>query len=98
MSPRGIGIVLLFLGSELVGFGLGEWFYSLFAKAVPPAVASNFNQGAAHLAFLLYGAASGIVIFVWSLLALSLARFFGPPRLVKAHPAAPGPEPQPPAR
>ena len=105
MSPRGVGIVLLFLGSELVGFGLGEWFYGLFVKAVPPAVTSSFNSGAAHLAFLLYGGVSGAVIFVWSLLALALARLFGPRRPVRMQAAAPGAgaagpgsEPTPPAR
>jgi len=90
MSPRGVGIILLFLGSELIGFGLGQWFFGLFVKAVPPVATSGFNQGAAHAFFLLYGGASGVVIFVWSLLALSLARLF--PASYRTRTPSPGPQ------
>ncbi len=97
MSPVGVGIILLFLGSQLLGFGLGEWFFRLFMKAMPAGATSSFNQGAAHLAFLLYGAVAGLAIFVWSLLVASLARLFGAARRAKPQPAATGPQAAPPA-
>jgi hypothetical protein len=96
MSPRGIGVALLFLGSELIGYLLGEWFHGLFMKAIPAAATSSFNQGAAHLAFILYGAVTGLVIFIWALLAATFARFFGSRRPAKAGPALPTGAPPPP--
>ena len=58
---------------------------------------SSFNQGAAHLAFLLYGAVSGVLIFVWALLAALLAGLFKARRAPKAGPAEPAAAPRVPA-
>ena len=45
-------------------------------KTVPPAVITSFNKVTAQGAFLLYGALTGVVIFLWSLAALALSRMF----------------------
>lgn len=77
MSRRIVGILLLLVGSEIVGILSAERFYRLFLTTVPPAAVSSFSQSAAHAAFLLYGAGLGIVIFAWALLAAGVSRFFG---------------------
>ena len=79
MSRRAVGLLLLLGASELVGLLLGQWFYSLFLKTVPPLALSGFNQGAAHLAFIFYGVAAGLALFLLSLLAVVLSRFFAEP-------------------
>jgi len=76
MSARMVGVVLLLVGSEVLGLALGEWYNGLFLKTVPPLAMSSFNAAAAHVAHLTYGAMAGVVIFVWALIAVFLARFF----------------------
>jgi hypothetical protein len=76
MSARVVGLILLLVGSLLLGLALGEWNFGLFRQTVPPVALSNFNTGAAHVAYLLYGAAAGVAVFLWALLAVGLARFF----------------------
>ena len=79
MTRRTVGLLLLLGASELVGLLLGQWFYSLFLKTVPPLAMSSFNQGAAHLAFIFYGVVAGVAFFLLCLLAVVLSRFFGEP-------------------
>ena len=76
-----LAIVLLLLGSLAIGLGFGEWFFRLFLKAMPTGSSSTFNEGAAHIAFLAYGALAGVIIFVWATFAASVARLSegGPP-------------------
>ena len=81
MSRKNVGVVLLLGASELLGILLGQWFYGLFLKTVPPLVLSGFNQGAAHVAFLVYGALAGVAVFALSVIALALSRFFQDQRL-----------------
>ena len=69
-----LAIVLLLLGSLALGLGFGEWFFRLFLKAMPVGSSSTFNEGAAHVAFLAYGALAGVIIFVWATFAASVAR------------------------
>ena len=76
MSVRMIGIVLLLIGSEALGFIFGEWNYRLFRQTVPPVALSQFNQSAAHVAYTLAGVVLGLAIFVFSLVSVFLARFF----------------------
>ncbi|HEY3177232.1 MAG TPA: hypothetical protein VGK94_15885 [Candidatus Polarisedimenticolia bacterium] len=92
MSRRTLGILLLLAASALAGLVLGQWFYSLFLKTVPPLALSSFNQAAAHAAFLLYGAVAGLAIFLLSLLAVVLSRFFEEPEseAQEARPASGG--------
>ena len=40
MSPGFVVTVVLFLLSEAAGVSLGEWFFHLFLKAVPPVALS----------------------------------------------------------
>ena len=93
MSSRMGGVVLLLVGSEVLGLALGEWYNGLFVKTVPPLAMSSFNSAAAHVAYLTYGALAGLGIFLWAMLAVFLARFFGgssekPAAPSKAAPAA----------
>ena len=76
MPRKAIGPVILLGVSEVLGLVLGQWFYSLFLKTLPPLALSNFNQGTAHAAFLVYGALSGLAIFALALAATFLSRFF----------------------
>jgi hypothetical protein len=77
MSLRVVGIVLLLLGSLAIGIGFGELCFRLFVSAVPRVEMSKFNAGSAHVAYILYGAGFGVAIFLWSLVAIALARVFG---------------------
>jgi hypothetical protein len=79
MSRRLLGWIVLAAASEALGLLLGQWFYGLFLKTVPPLAVSSFNQSAAHVAFLAYGAGAGIPIFGLGLAAVAAARFFSRP-------------------
>ena len=79
ITRRTTGLLLLLAAGEALGLILGQWFYGLFLKTVPPLALSSFNLGAAHVAFLLYGALAGIAIFAVSLAAVAAARFFAQP-------------------
>ena len=63
MSKKSLGIVLLALTSFAVGLGSAQAFFRLFQSTVPPVALGSFQIGAAHAAFLVYGAVLGIVIF-----------------------------------
>ncbi len=63
------GLVTLLVASLVLGILVGEVFFGLFEKTVPPAVITTFNAGAAHAAFLAYGLGAGIVLFLWGVLA-----------------------------
>ena len=76
MLSRRVGVVLALLASEMLGLEMGRWYYSLFLKTVPPLSVSSVNSAAAQAACLTYGAIAGIAIFLWTLLAVFLARFF----------------------
>jgi hypothetical protein len=67
---RKVGIIMLFVGSEILGLVVGEWFFHLFKTTVPPLALSNFNAGAAHFAFVGSGALTGLVFFLWSLIVV----------------------------
>jgi hypothetical protein len=71
---RWVGVIMVFVGSEVLGFLFGEWFFHLFKQTAIPLTLTSFNTGAAHLAFMGYGALSGLVIFAWSLLVGGLMR------------------------
>lgn len=79
MSRRTLGLVLLLCGSEILGLLAGEWFYRLFLKTVPPLAVSSFNQSAAHVAYLLYGAITGLAISAWAVVLVVLSRLFSGP-------------------
>ena len=79
MSRKTWGLILLLIGSETLGLLLGEWYFRLFIKTVPPLVMSGFNQEAAHVAFMFYGALTGLVLLAWGLVAALVTRLFRTP-------------------
>jgi len=76
MRRAWIGLLVLLIGSEIIGILLGHIFFGLFNKTVPPAVLTSFNKGTAYAAFLAYGIGAGAFIFLWALLGVYGARFF----------------------
>jgi hypothetical protein len=86
MSKRGTVIVLLLVVSEALGIALGEAGFRLYRMTMPPAAISGFNMGAAHGAYIFWGAVAGLGLAVWSLIAALLGRF-----AFVSKPAAPAP-------
>ena len=78
MSKRMIGLLLLLVASILFGLVLSELFFRLFLRTVPPLAVSQFNQSAAHVAFMFYGLGAGVAAFIWSVLVALVARVFAP--------------------
>jgi hypothetical protein len=76
MSSKMVAILILLVLSEVVGVGLGEWFYHLFLKAVPPVALSEFNSQSSRIAHWLYGAGVGLVLFAWSLIGMATNKIF----------------------
>jgi hypothetical protein len=74
MSPGFVVMVVLFLLSLAAGVGLGEWFFHLFLKAVPPVALSQFNTQSSRIAHWLYGGGVGLVLFVWAMLGMAASR------------------------
>ena len=74
MSGRTLSFLLLFVAGEAVGVGVGEWFFHLFLKAVPPVALSQFNTQAARIAHWLYGAGVGLGLFLWAWLGIAVNR------------------------
>jgi hypothetical protein len=82
-----MGMIILLVGSVVLGVVCGNLFFRLFTTTVPPAVLTSFNKGTAHAAFITYGVAMGVGAFLWSLLAIFGSRFFrgGKPTSSAAH-------------
>jgi uncharacterized membrane protein len=76
MPRRLIGVLLLLVLGEALGVLLSIWFFHLFQKTVPPLAISSFNESAARIAFIFYGLGSGFLIFLLTLIAVFLSRFF----------------------
>jgi len=74
-----MGVVLLFVVSELLGIFMGGWFFRLFLKTIPPLALSSFSEGTARFAFIFYGLVCGVAVFLWCLAAVALSRFFSVP-------------------
>lgn len=74
MSPGFIVMLVLFLLSMAAGVALGEWFYHLFLKAVPPVALSTFNSQSSRIAHWLYGGGVGLVLFAWVWLGMAANR------------------------
>ena len=89
MSRRTTGILILLVVSEVAGVLVGNWFFGIFDKTVPPAMATDFNRAAARAYFLIRGALFGFILFLWSLAVLLVARFFRPPKEELTPPLSP---------
>jgi hypothetical protein len=80
MSRRGLGLLLLLLGSLALGALGGEMSFRLFLQRVPMSVFVEYGQleRDSHFWFLAYGMIYGVVIFLWALVVLALRRVFRP--------------------
>jgi len=67
---RSFVMIMLLVISMVVGVLLGEWFFHLFLKAVPPVALSDFNTQSSRIAHWIYGAGVGAILFVWSLIGM----------------------------
>ena len=76
MSPKTVIMIVLFVVSLAVGAALGEWFFRLYLKAIPPVALSDFNAQSARIAYLVYGVAVGLLLFAWSLIGMAVGRMF----------------------
>ena len=72
MSGRTWAFLFLFVLGEAAGVGVGEWFFQLFLKAVPPVALSQFNTQASRIAHWLYGAGVGLGLFLWAWLGIAV--------------------------
>ncbi len=70
----GFILTLLIVLSEVIGVVLGEWFFRLFLKAVPPVAMSQVTQSSSHVFYWAYGAGVGVVFFLWGLFGMMLGR------------------------
>jgi hypothetical protein len=76
MSKRAIGVVLLLIGSLLIGLSAGQRFFWIFDKTVPQGAMTDLVRTGTHGTYLLSGALFGVVVFVWALVVAASARFF----------------------
>ena len=74
MSPGFIVMLVLFLLSMAAGVAVGEWYFRLFLKAVPPVALSDFNTQSARIAHWLYGGGVGLVLFAFTWLGMAANR------------------------
>ena len=74
MSGKAFSFLFLFVVSMGLGVAVGEWFFHLFLKAVPPVALSQFNTQASRIAHWLYGAGVGLAMFVWALIGIAVNR------------------------
>jgi len=77
MSGRQVGLMLLLILSLALGVLMGEMFHRVFMANIPPAMLSSFNKATAQFTHILYGLIAGVVMFLWAILAASLAPLFG---------------------
>lgn len=77
MSPRTIvGLVLLLIGSLVIGWYAGSWGFSLFEKTVPAGAVTSLVRSGTRAAYVTGGFVLGLVIFGWGALAAWSSRFF----------------------
>jgi hypothetical protein len=86
MSARMLTTIFLFVLSEAVGVALGEWFFQLFLKAVPPVALSQFNTQSARIAHWMYGGGVGIVLFGFALIGMVMGKIGRPSPKAAAKP------------
>ena len=76
MSRKLLGLILVVIVGQIVGYFAGSYAFALFDKTVPPAVITSLVRGGAHTAYVLFGVVLGLVIAAWSVLVAWCAGFF----------------------
>lgn len=76
MSRRLLGLILVLIAGQIVGYFAGSYAYALFDKTVPPAVITNLVRTGAHGTYIVFGIVLGLVIAAWSVLVAWCAGFF----------------------
>jgi hypothetical protein len=76
MNRKLAGLVLLLLGSEILGIVASRYASRIFDSSIPPSGIADLGRAAAHGTFFGYGVVLGLAIFAWALVAVWLARFF----------------------
>jgi len=77
MSPRTIvGLVLLAIGSLLIGWYGGCWGFSVFESTVPPGMVTPLVRSATKGAYFTSGLVLGALVFGWTVLAAWLSPYF----------------------
>jgi hypothetical protein len=71
-----IGLVLSLVGSVIIGILAGQNFFRIFDKTVPAGSMTELVRAGTHTAYLVSGIVLGVVIFVWTILAAWMSRFF----------------------
>ena len=79
MQRRNVGLIVLLAGSLVLGALLGLVNYRLFLSNVPENYLSAMGRAMAPAQFIGVGLLIGLVMFVWSLLAVVLSRGFRAP-------------------
>ena len=74
MSARFVFLIVLFVLSQGIGIAVGEWFFRLYLKIVPPVVLGQFNTQTSRIAHISYGSGVGLLLFVWALVGMFSAR------------------------
>ena len=87
MSRSRVGIVLVLLGSLVLGAVAGVVFHRLFLSNVPEQWLSSFQANVTPFAFIGTGLLFGIVIAVWALIVAGLAPRFRAKRDDRDRPA-----------
>jgi hypothetical protein len=76
MGRRSVGIILLLAGSVAIGALLGWFAYGVFKTNVPQQLMAVSDKVTVPSQFVGAGAAWGLLIFAWSLLAVACSRWF----------------------
>lgn len=91
MSKRMIGLVLSLIVSVAIGVVAGQNFFRIFDKTVPAGSMTDLVRAGTHTAYLFSGIVLGLVIFVWTVIAAWMARFFPAASEAAAAPASGSP-------
>ena len=86
MSGKTFSFLFLFVASLGLGVAVGEWFFHLFLKAVPPVALSQFNTQSARIAHWMYGGGVGIVLFGFALIGMVMGKIGRPSPKAAAKP------------
>ncbi len=75
MSRTAIVILGLLVASLVIGLLLGNWFYGLYERSIPPALKATVSMQGTRLVFWIHGLGAGVVLFAVAGIALGLGRW-----------------------